>query len=195
MHGEDSPVAAAQQRRGPTSYGLQSPESVFGAMGLKDGDVFLDAGCGKGDYSLEAARIVGSSGLVYALDVAPGYVEGLASEAASLGILQLRAMQADITASIPLPDASVDVCLAATVLHIPRVSKALGNVFAEIRRVLKAGGVLAILECGKKDLSFGPPLSMRLGPQELEASIAESGFSKSDFIELGFNFLIQYNKT
>ena len=99
---------------------------------------------------------------------------------------------ADITDPLPIEDCSIDACLLATVLHIPDVSKGRKRLFNEIRRVLKPNGRLAVLECKKEDMPFGPPLHMRLSQEELETFVPEYGFVKIDSVDLGYNYLIQF---
>lgn len=42
--------------RGPSSFRMHDPRKVFNALALERGDVFLDLGCGPGEYAMEAAR-------------------------------------------------------------------------------------------------------------------------------------------
>jgi len=51
-----------------------------------DGMKVADVGAGSGFYSLEAARKVGSSGRVYAIDVQKNLLERLRSQAISEGL-------------------------------------------------------------------------------------------------------------
>jgi tRNA-Thr(GGU) m(6)t(6)A37 methyltransferase TsaA len=80
----------------------------------------------------------------------------------------------------------------ATVLHIPAVSKHLRGVFDEIRRVLKPGGRLAVIECKKEKMPFGPPKAMRLSPDEIEHSIGQGDFKKLGMVDLGYNCLLHF---
>jgi ubiquinone/menaquinone biosynthesis C-methylase UbiE len=171
---------------------MHDPELVFNLLDLKKGDVFLDLGCGPGDYAIEASRIVGNSGAVYALDKWQYLVVRLRERADSHGLKNIRAVVSDVTAPLPVTDDCVDVCLMATVLHIPAVAKRMGAVFSEVRRVLKPGGRFAIIECKKEDMPFGPPKNMRLSPEELESAISECGFEKVSLVDLGYNYMIQF---
>lgn len=72
----------AIHRRGPSSYWMHDPEVVFDSLTLKEGDCFLDLGCGPGDYSIKASKLAGDSGVVYALDKTPSMIEALKVEAA-----------------------------------------------------------------------------------------------------------------
>ena len=179
-------------RRGEGSYLMQDADAVFAAMGLAEGDWFLDAGCGPGDYSLHAARMVGESGRVFALEIDETLVGSLAEKAESLGLSNIEAIAADLTRPLPVPDGRFAVCLLSTVLHIPAVTRATDRLCREIRRALTDEGVLAILECSDKDLSFGPPADMRLSPDEVKASVEPHGFTMRSLTYLGFNYLIQF---
>ena len=48
---------------------LLPPERTLLLMGLREGDVMADIGCGIGYFTVPAADIVGNSGKVYGLDV------------------------------------------------------------------------------------------------------------------------------
>jgi ubiquinone/menaquinone biosynthesis C-methylase UbiE len=152
----------------------------------------MDLGCGPGDYALAAAEIVGATGHVYAVDIWRSMVQRLRIEARQRGLANLHCMVADITTTLPFPDAAMDVCLIATVLHIPKVTSKMAAIGSEIRRVLRPDGRLAIIECKKKEAAFGPPLDLRLASKEIQRSMAAAGFRASGVVDLGPNYLIHF---
>ncbi len=181
------------RRRGPSSFSMHDPDIVFGELKLKEGDSFLDLGCGAGDYSLQAAKIVGVSGVVYALDIREELLDGLLEEAAFQGLENIRTMVSNIDSPLAVTDNCIEVCFIATVLHLFNLNKDGKILFSEIRRVLKLDGRLVIIECKKEDLPFGPPMHMRNSPGELEAAITPYGFEKFSYVDLGYNYMIQFN--
>ena len=80
MEMEEYPVGHHSSQgtgRGPSSFWMHDSKTVFGALGLKPGETFLDLGCGPGDYAMAAAKIVGPSGTVIAFDKWRSHVDGL----------------------------------------------------------------------------------------------------------------------
>jgi len=179
-------------RRGPSSFYMQDSRLVFEKLTLKHGDTLLDLGCGAGDYSIHAARIVGETGKIYALDLWWEMLEKICEDATILRIHNIYPVVSDVRKKINLPDDSTDVCLIGTVLHMMDFKREANNMFAEVKRVLKPGGKLAVIECKKENSSFGPPIQARISPEELEKSIAEFGFSKTDYTDLGFNYMVMF---
>ena len=116
----------------------------FARLGLQPGVRVLDLGCGAGRHAFEALRRGAS---VLALDADEGELKPVAAMFAAMREAgevppggQARALAGDATA-MPLPDASVDVVIAAEVLeHIPADQAAI----AEIARVLRPGGLAAV---------------------------------------------------
>jgi ubiquinone/menaquinone biosynthesis C-methylase UbiE len=165
---------------------------VFKKIALKKGDTFLDLGCGAGDYSLCAAKIIGESGNVYALDLYQELLDHVCKEAAAQGIRNIYPVVSDIRRRIDLPDDRIDTCLIATVLHTVDFSAGKANLYSEVRRVLKPGGKLAVIECKKEGGLHGPPLYLRISPGELRKGLEEYGFSKIDYIDLGPNYMMMF---
>jgi len=179
-------------QRGHSSFWMHDPEVVFGRIGLRSGDAFLDLGCGVGDYAVYAARIVGDSGAVYAVDRLEEAVCSLMETADSQQLENIIGIVSDIAASLPLRDHCIDVCFISTVLHTLDMDKAMKPLLGGIRRVLKPTGRLTVIECKKEDMPFGPPKHMRLSLEELEASITPHGFSRTAGTDLGYNYMIQF---
>jgi len=172
---------------------MHDSKKVFDQLNLMDGQAFLDLGCGAGDYSLCAARQIGQSGHVYALDLLENTLNELKNEAVSEGLNNVHTMVADIFKPIAIPDKSVDVCMLATVLHSENVLEKTRILFSEIKRVLKPGGRLAIIECKKEKMPFGPPVEFRVAPHELESNLYLYDFRMVNYTDLGYNYMIMFS--
>jgi ubiquinone/menaquinone biosynthesis C-methylase UbiE len=179
-------------RMRPSSYWMHDPTVIFRELALKPGDVFLDLGCGSGDYSIRAAKEVGKNGVVYAADVRTELLENLAERAGAAGLNNIQTVTADLRDPLPFYNGTVDVCFISTVLHSLDLEKAGCVLFPEIRRVLKPAGRMIVIECKKEEMPFGPPLSMRISPDELEGCITAYGFMKTGLVDLGYNYLINF---
>jgi ubiquinone/menaquinone biosynthesis C-methylase UbiE len=83
----------------------------------------------------------------------------------------------DASEQIPVPKGEVDVVFLGVVLHDMVEAGIDAVVLAEITRVLKIDGILALLEW-KKDapLEPGPPREIRLEPKQLKAILLPYGF-------------------
>ena len=121
-----------KQKNGISSYNRFDVNHVFEKLDLKDGNTFLDLGCGAGDYSIKASPIVGDLGISYALDQWKEIENRLNNKAKLLGIKNLIALTSDIKDRIPLDDKTCDVCFICTVIHGIDLSKYCKNLFEEL---------------------------------------------------------------
>jgi ubiquinone/menaquinone biosynthesis C-methylase UbiE len=165
---------------GKTSKNILSAGEVLKATELKLGDNFLDAGCGDGYISLEASSIVGDKGSVYALDVYPESIETVKKEIKTRNLGNMEAILADITKIIPLNTEIIDVVLMANVLHGFVAEREVEEVMNNISRVLKPGGVFAVVEFRKIEGNIGPPYDVKVSPEDVFNILLEHGFDISD---------------
>ena len=115
---------------------------------LKPGEIVLDVGCGAGLDSLLAAQAVGPSGRVIGLDLLEEMCERGRAHAKEVGVDAWTEFVRGEMEDIPLPDASVDVVISNGVINLsPRKSR----VLAEIRRVLRPDGRLAVADLTVND--------------------------------------------
>ena len=68
---------------------------------------------------------------------------------------------------------------------------------SEIKRVLKPDGILAVVDFKKEvEGPHGPPLSVRLRPEEVEQLVGKDGFKKERITEVGvYHYLILFIAT
>jgi ubiquinone/menaquinone biosynthesis C-methylase UbiE len=179
---------------GKSSYDLIDPAILWAALNLPQGITFLDLGCGQGNYSLAAASLIGPSGLVYAVDLWEEGIATLKERAAREGRANLMPLAAGAS-QVPMESSSVDVGLMATVLHDLVEAGTAAGALAEMSRVIKVEGRLAIVEFHKIDGPPGPPRHIRLDPAEVEALVAPYGFARQQTMNLGpYNYLITFIK-
>ncbi|MBW1743765.1 MAG: methyltransferase domain-containing protein [Deltaproteobacteria bacterium] len=179
---------------GRSSFSLIDPEKVLGGLRLKPGSVFLDMACGAGQYAVAASEIVGDEGFVYAIDLWEEGITTLMEQMSVRGIRNIQAMVRDITKPIPIDRDCVDVCLMATALHELTLSQVADAALTEAARVLGSGGILAILEFDKIDRPPGPPIHIRLTPDDVERIVSPHGFSKEQVTDVGpYNYLMTFN--
>ena len=179
---------------GKSSFGLVDPGRVFHELGLKRGSIFLDMGCGRGEYAIAASKIIGGEGSIYGVDLWEEGIATLVERCSAEGVRNLEAIVADVGKRIPIEDDTVDVCLIATVLHDLVQTQDEDGALEEARRLLKSKGSLIILEYKKTEGPPGPPIHIRLAPEEVETMVVPHGFGKGRVVEVGpYHYLITFD--
>lgn len=113
-------------------------KNILRELDIKPGFHILDYGCGPGSYSIVAARLVGSAGKVYALDVHPLAIQRVKAAASNKGLTNIETIQSDCATG--LEDESIDVAFLYDILHDLSEPDA---VLGELHRVLKPSGILS----------------------------------------------------
>jgi ubiquinone/menaquinone biosynthesis C-methylase UbiE len=170
--------------KGRSSESLLNKEVILRELDIRPGQTILDAGCGNGYMAREFSKLVNDSGKVYALDPDKESIEVLRQEAKGTNIV---AIVGDITKKTQIEDSSIDLMYLSTVFH--GFSKDQIEGFEkEVKRILKVGGKLAIVEIQKQETPFGPPLDMRCSPEDLREKIS---LTPKAVIEVGQYFYMQ----
>ncbi len=180
--------------QGKSSFDLINPKVLWKEIDLAPGLVFLDLGCGAGNYSLSAAEIIGINGTVYAVDLWEEGIADLKARARQEGQIHLQAMVAP-AGEIPLKDHSVDIGFMATVLHDLVEAGTAIAALSEMTRLIKPRGKLAIVEFEKIDGPPGPPIHIRLDAAQVENLVSPYGFKRQKIKKVGdYNYLITFIK-
>ena len=118
----------------------QVQSGLMEALLPRAGERLLDVGCGTGVVTRRLAEAVTGSGAVVGADISRVMLDF--AQECSAG-LPIRYEQTD-GATLPFADASFDgATMARTLLHVAHPHETL----VEIRRVVRPGGRLAVLEC------------------------------------------------
>jgi ubiquinone/menaquinone biosynthesis C-methylase UbiE len=153
----------------PERHALLDPAAFLRRIAVHEGSAVADLGAGPGFFTLPLAEAVGPAGRIYAIDVAPAMVERLRERGPPDQVEVLLGGEA----GLPLADGSIDLALLAFVLH--ELDDTL-SFLAEVRRVLRRGGRLVVLEWVPQEEELGPPLHERLPRDAAAAMLAEGGF-------------------
>jgi ubiquinone/menaquinone biosynthesis C-methylase UbiE len=157
---------------GKSTENIINAEEVLKNAGIKSGDVFLDAGCGDGYISIEASKMVGKQGRVYAVDVYPESIEIVKTKIRDSDLNNMEAVLADITKNIPIDDDSVDHIMMANVLHGFVAENEVEPVMDNINRIIKSGGIFSVVEFRKIENSPGPPFNVKISPEQVTEMLA-----------------------
>lgn len=127
----------------PLRLRYRDPAETLGQMGFTAGMTVLDLGCGTGTFTVEMARMVGADGQVHAVDLQAPLLAQAAERVQIAGLPTTVQFHHSGAYQLPLDRSSVDLAVViATLSQIPDTALAL----AELRRVLKPGGRLALSE-------------------------------------------------
>jgi ubiquinone/menaquinone biosynthesis C-methylase UbiE len=170
---------------GKSSFDLIEADRLFAALELKENTTLLDLACGRGAYALAAGKYIGRKGRVCALDLWQEGIDLLRQDAAARGFDHVEALVADVGRRLPFEDRCVDVCLVATVLHDLIQDRIDQAALKEVARVLKDQGTLALVEFKKMDGPPGPPIRIRLSPEESAAHLQPFGFVMTRQLDIG----------
>ena len=111
-------------------------------LGIVDGQVIVDFGCGAGHYTIPAAKVVGSKGIVYAIDREKSGIDLLMKTVHSLGISNIMPIISS-KPTIDLATSSVDAVLIYDVLHYLNNSER-EILYQSVNTVLKERGILSV---------------------------------------------------
>jgi ubiquinone/menaquinone biosynthesis C-methylase UbiE len=156
------------------------PPRILKAFRLGPGMRMADIGAGTGFFAVPAARVVGPTGRVYAVDMVPEMLEDLQAKLDREPLPNLEPVRSTED-RIPLADASVDLAFLACVLHELDGPGTL----LECRRILRQGGRLGVVDWKKEEMEFGPPIAHRLDEEEARSILRDAGFHPVKTFEAG----------
>jgi SAM-dependent methyltransferase len=146
LHGHAAPVVAHHARR------TAAEAAAFLLPSLAPNMRLLDVGCGPGSITVGLAEHL-AQGEVIGVDLSEATLAQAAAEAAARGLTNLHYQPASVY-ELPFEDNSFDVAYAHQVFqHLSKRREAL----AEVLRVVKPGGLIAIRDVDWGTAAYWPP--------------------------------------
>jgi ubiquinone/menaquinone biosynthesis C-methylase UbiE len=121
-------------------------EKELSDLGIGLGHKVLDFGCGLGQYSIAAARLVGDGGSVQALDLHPTALETIEKKAAKHGLSNIDTIYSELETG--LDDKSIDTVLLFGILN---TRKDVSSILRELHRVVVEDGKVLVRSSGLKN--------------------------------------------
>jgi ubiquinone/menaquinone biosynthesis C-methylase UbiE len=167
--------------------------AIVAAARLRPGMAVADIGAGTGLFTRLFAAEVGKAGRVYAVDIAPAFLEGNLRRAREQGhenVIAIESTQQDTR----LAAASIDLAFICDAYHHFEQPQAM---LASIRRALRPGGTLVVV-----DFERVPGVSpdwilkhVRAGKEEFRAEIEAGGFRFIEEVKLmRENYLLRFTR-
>jgi ubiquinone/menaquinone biosynthesis C-methylase UbiE len=151
------------------------PDVVASHFHVREGDLIADFGAGSGHFTSVLARATGPTGRVIACEIQKPLVEKIGVAARQTGLSNIDVLWCDIAIAggIPLYDDVLDSGgLFNTFFQIEDKAIAV----KELRRVIRPGGVIHIIEWSDSGGGIGPTLEQIVDKPELCAWFEADGF-------------------
>jgi ubiquinone/menaquinone biosynthesis C-methylase UbiE len=156
----------------PKRDAYQKPHEVVHALDLEPGEVIADIGAGSGYFTFHLARHVGEKGKIYAVDVSPDMIRHInrrIRDSKASNVVSILAAPDDPL----LPDRAVNRFFICDVWHhIENQTQYLSL----MKKMLKPGGEVVIIDFHKADIPVGPPRQMRVAREDLIKQMKNNGF-------------------
>jgi ubiquinone/menaquinone biosynthesis C-methylase UbiE len=158
----------------PERVEFQKPDEVMKALAVRPGERVADVGAGSGYFTVRAARAVGPTGTVVAVDIAQEMLDYLGQRVKKEGLANVR-LQKVAKDDPQLPPAGIDTILLIDTLHYVQNR---GEYAKKLRAGLAPGGRLVVIDYIPKsmeDRPWGPPPEQQISRQTVDADMAAGG--------------------
>lgn len=160
----------------PARDAWQKPGELVAALRIAPGTTVADLGAGTGYLSRHLSRAVGPEGAVLAVDTEPALVAHLRTRSereATRNVTPILASPGDAR----LPKESVDLLLVLDTYHHidDRIEYARG-----LKRALRPGGRVAIVDWEKRELPVGPDMGHKLARDSVVSEMTEAGYELTE---------------
>src|SRR5512139_1938165 len=125
-------------------------EEILERLHIQAGQSIADIGSGGGYFTLAFAQKAGKYGRVYAVDIKKKYLDFIRHSSEQAGLDNITFVLAR-ESEINLPEADLDLIFARNVFHHLLEP---ANYFSNLKKYLKPGGIVAIIEHKKKGFGF-----------------------------------------
>jgi len=150
----------------------QKPDEVIKAMGIKQGETIADIGAGSGYFAFRFSKHVGDTGRVYAVDINKDMILFM-----NRHIRDSKLKNVATVLSAPddplLMDGSIDRFFICNTWHHVENQP---HYIALMKKMLRPGGQIIVVDYHKKELPVGPPPEMKMAREDVVRQMESGGF-------------------
>ncbi len=166
---------------------------IAASLDLKPGQSVADVGAGTGLYVPFLAERVGKTGKVYAVDIAPPFIEHITQKAKETGLSQVTPVLST-EHSVELPANSVDMIFTSDAYHHFVHYQ---DMLASMRKALKPGGQLIVVDYDIEGEGVSDSMVAHVGKKkgEFRRQIEAGGFTFAQDMtlkEMKTNFIYRF---
>ena len=151
----------------------EAPAQALALIGIRPGMVVADIGAGTGYMTTRISPLVGPTGKVYANDIQPSLLRILQDKVRAAHLTNVEIVLGSETET-RLPDNAIDLALLVDVYHELWHPQ---EMLRSIRRSLKPGGELVLVEYRKEDLSIPIAPTHRMSVADARREVEAEGFT------------------
>lgn len=164
-------------------------------LDINSGQIVADLGCGGGGHFVApTALMVGSSGLVYAVDIQKKVLSSLEATLKLQNIGNVKIVWSDLerVGATDIPEKSCDVAILANILF---QNKNYLNILQEASRLVREGGRVVVVDWKATGGAFGPPQDIRVSPDLVKKMAVEIGLEFVELFDVGdFHYAAVFKK-
>ena len=163
---------------------FSDPAKIVEQCGVQPGMDIADFGSGSGHYALSASKALMATGRVYAIDIQKDLLTKLKNVASKQGLYNVEVIWGDIDklGGTKLRDASVDMVFLGNILF---QLENRGVAIQEVKRVLKPGGRVAVVDWEGSFGGIGPHPNQVVTKEEALSLFEKEGFHKDRELSAG----------
>lgn len=152
------------------------PSVVSTHFHIRPNDTVADFGAGSGYFLSALHDAVGDTGVVYACEIQKQLIERIGDMARSSGLSSVKPVWGDLEAAggIAIPDQSVDVGILINTLFVLADKE---TALAEIKRTLRPGALLYVIDWSESFQGLGPSPAMVITEQATIDLLEMNGFT------------------
>lgn len=145
---------------------LNAHQILTQMLNLKIGNRVADLGAGGGLFTLQAARLVGDQGEIYAVDIMKSMLSDIESKARMANLYNIKTVWSniEILGATKIPEDTLDFVLLINILF---QSQATDKMLNEAARLLKSGGKMLIIDWSAANTGMGPKDDKQIDPNNI----------------------------
>jgi ubiquinone/menaquinone biosynthesis C-methylase UbiE len=167
----------------------QRPDVIVKALGLRRGMTVADLGAGTGYMSKRLSETVGPEGTVLAIEPEPkllSYLRDRAEREQTANVIPILGSANDPR----LPRGTADAVLVLDTFH--HIDDRI-RYFRDLRRSLKPGARVVVVDWHKRALPVGPPMDHKLAQEQVVEEMVAAGYRQADSPEpLAYHYIVVF---